>query len=43
MAQDLEITHADALVIGTDGFYRVDYGKIGVQMMTLEQWNARYL
>jgi len=43
MAQDLETTHPDALVTGADGFYRVNYSKIGTQMMTLEQWNARYL
>jgi len=43
MAQDLETTHPQALRIGADGFYRVNYSKLGVRMMTLEQWNARYL
>jgi len=43
MAQDLEATHPEALVTGTDGFYRVNYSDLGVQMMTLEQWNARLL
>ena len=43
MAQDLETTHPDALVTGANGFYRVNYSKLGVRMMTLEQWNARYL
>ena len=43
MAQDLEVTHPQALVTGADGFYRVNYSGLGVQMMTLEQWNARHL
>ena len=43
MAQDLETTHPDALVTGADGFYRVNYSNLGIQMMTLEQWNARNL
>ena len=43
MAQDLETTHPEALVIGADNFYRVNYSKLGVRMMTLEQWNARYM
>ena len=43
MAQDLETTHPEALVTGADGFYRVNYSKLGVRMMTLEQWNARNL
>ena len=37
MAQDLETTHPDALVTGADGFYRVNYSKLGVRMMRLEQ------
>ncbi len=43
MAQDVKATHPDVLVTGADGFYRVDYFRLGVQMMTLEQWNARHL
>ena len=43
MAQDLETTYLQALVTGADGFYRVNYSKLGVRMMTLEQWNARNL
>ena len=43
MAQDLKTTHPEALVTGADGFYRVNYSKLGVRMMTLEQWNARNL
>lgn len=43
MAQDLETSHPEALVTGTDGLFRVNYSSLGVQMMTLEQWNARRL
>jgi len=43
MAQDLETSHPEALVTGSDGFYRVNYSRLGVSMMTLEQWNARNL
>jgi len=43
MAQDLEASHPEALVTGTDGYYRVNYSTLGVQMMTLDQWNARLL
>lgn len=43
MAQDLVVSHPDALVMGADGYYRVRYDKLGVQMMTLEQWTARHL
>ena len=43
MAQDVETTHPEALVTGAGGFYRVYYSKLGVRMMTLEQWNARNL
>ncbi len=37
MAQDLEATHPEALAIAPDGFYRVNYSGLGVEMMTLEQ------
>jgi hypothetical protein len=43
MAQDLETSHPEALVTGTDGYYRVNYSALGVQMMTLDQWNSRKL
>lgn len=43
MAQDLETSHPEALVVSTDGYYRVNYATLGVQMMTLDQWNARLL
>ena len=43
MAQDLETTHSEAVRLDNDGFYRVNYSRLGLRMMTLEQWNARYL
>jgi len=43
MAQELLESYPEALARGEDGFWRVRYDKIDVQMMTLEQWNARYL
>lgn len=43
MAQDLEATHPEALRVAADGYYRVNYSRLDVQMMTLEQWNARLM
>ena len=43
MAQDLLENHADTLVTRDDGFYMVNYHKLGLQMTTLEQWNAKGL
>ena len=42
MAQDLaeQPQFASAVSIGKHGFYQVDYQAIGLNMMTLEQWNA---
>lgn len=38
MAQDLVATHPEALSIDSFGFYHVDYDKLGLQMLTLEEW-----
>jgi hypothetical protein len=38
MAQDLLETHPEAVTTGTDGYYRVDYSTLGLEMVTLEQW-----
>jgi hypothetical protein len=32
MAQDVMNVMPDAVVMGDDGFYRVDYGKLGIRM-----------
>jgi len=39
MAQDLEQTHSEALIVGKDGYYKVRYDLLGLQMTTLEEWN----
>ncbi len=38
MAQDLLKTHPAAVIVGNDGFYRVDYSRIGFAMTTLAKW-----
>jgi hypothetical protein len=43
MAQDLMETHPEALSIGTDGFYRVNYSLLGLEMLTLEEWESKSL
>ena len=40
LAQDLTTDYPEAVVLGDDGFYRVNYQQIGFHMLTLEQWNA---
>jgi hypothetical protein len=36
MAQDLLIRRPDAVVVGADGYYRVDYDKLGVEFKKLQ-------
>jgi len=36
MAQDLLHTRPDAVVIGPDGFYRVNYDKLGIEFRRLQ-------
>jgi hypothetical protein len=40
MAQDLlnNPKHRDAVVVMPNGYYGVDYAKLGIPLMTLEQW-----
>ncbi|TXG76665.1 hypothetical protein E6Q11_04190 [Candidatus Dojkabacteria bacterium] len=38
IAQELLQTHPEAISKGRDGYYRVDYGKIGLIMTTLDQY-----
>jgi len=42
MAQDVLRVMPDAVVTGSDGFYRVDYEMLGTGMMTLPQWRERH-
>jgi hypothetical protein len=41
MAQDLIPAHQDALVVDESGYYMVDYTKLGIQMMTIEEWEEQ--
>ena len=38
MAQDLLADNAEAIVTREDGYLQVDYGKLGLRMVTLEEW-----
>jgi outer membrane immunogenic protein len=42
MAQEVALIHPDAIVRGgLDDYLRVDYGRLGLKLMTLPEWNAR--
>jgi hypothetical protein len=42
MAQEVALIHPDAVVRGSfDGYLRVNYGRLGLKLMTLSEWNAR--
>jgi hypothetical protein len=42
MAQEVALIHPDAVVRGSlDGYLRVDYGRLGLRLMTLPEWDAR--
>jgi|GEM_PF-1749438 len=38
MAQDLLETHLEAVLMGDNGYYVVDYAMLGLRMNTLEEW-----
>jgi hypothetical protein len=38
MAQEVAETNPDAVVSGSDGYLRVDYGRLGLRMMTWDEW-----
>jgi hypothetical protein len=40
MAQEVAATMPSAVVMGDDGYLRVDYGKLGLRMRTLAEWEA---
>lgn len=40
MAQEVLNVLPDAVITGEDGFYRVNYDKLGISMMTFEEWSA---
>jgi hypothetical protein len=41
MAQEVLTVAPDAVSRGADGFFRVDYGRLGLQFRTWDQWTAR--
>ncbi|MEM7428784.1 MAG: tail fiber domain-containing protein [Pseudomonadota bacterium] len=40
MAQEVLNVAPEAVITGEDGFYRVNYEKLGISMMTFEEWKA---
>jgi hypothetical protein len=38
MAQELLLIRPEAVVTGDDGYMLVDYDRLGIQMMTLAEW-----
>ena len=40
MAQEVAATMPSAVMMGEDGYLRVDYGKLGLRMRTLAEWEA---
>jgi hypothetical protein len=41
MAQEVAKTNPDAVVCGADGYLRVDYGRLGLRMVTWDEWVAK--
>ena len=42
MAQEVALIHPDAIVRDAlDDYLRVDYGRLGLKLMTLPEWDAR--
>ena len=42
MAQEVALVHPDAVVRGVlDDYLRVDYGRLGLRLMTLPEWDPR--
>jgi Chaperone of endosialidase len=40
MAQEVELVRPDAVVRGADGYLRVDYSRLGLHLMTWQEWVA---
>jgi hypothetical protein len=40
MAQEVQLIRPDAVVRGADGYLRVDYSRLGLHLMTWEEWVA---
>jgi len=42
MAQEVAAAMPDAVVAGEDGYLRVDYGRLGLEFLTWDEWLARH-
>ena len=40
MAQEVALIHPDAVIHGFDGYLRVNYSRLGLQLLTFSQWDA---
>ena len=40
MAQEVRLVRSDAVVRGSDGYLRVDYAALGLQLRRWDEWNA---
>jgi len=40
MAQEVALVRPDAVIQGTDGYLRVDYSRLGLRLMTWDEWAA---
>ena len=43
MAQEVAFVHPDAVVQDLDGYLRVDYGRLGLKLMTEPEWDALHM
>jgi hypothetical protein len=41
MAQEVAERRPDAVARGEDGYLQIDYGKLGLQFLTFEEWTRR--
>jgi len=40
MAQEVAVIMPDAVARGADGYLRVDYGRLGLRLLTWDEWQA---
>jgi hypothetical protein len=40
MAQEVAEIMPDAVLLGSDGYLRVNYARLGLRLMTWEEWEA---
>jgi len=42
MAQEVATVAPAAVLIGADGYLRVDYGRLGLRLQTWDEWRAAH-